>query len=372
MAVRPRPVISAAPSRRLIRALQSRGYTHSHQFMLLPSQSKPRWLLPVGNSNGMLAGSQIYMPHKPLARLAKAALVAMIKTGWDGWGCQRVLVASRESLAIEELVRDVAGETKPLFAMSLGTRPAVSKLTVQVMSQDGQIVGYVKLPLTEVATRRVRHEAAVLERLWSFPNLRAHVPRLLYSGVWNDTYLLFQSPLDGQLSPLTLSDIHENFLQALQNVHSVSKPGPRLVEEVAPKWTKAAPRLGSQWQALGDEALRRVARSLNGSPLRCSLAHGDFAPWNMRIRQEDLLLFDWESADWEAPHGWDSFHFHVQTASSFNGKDPEAVLPRAPGEEMASCILYLLTTACQFLEEENQQAVEYRRKLLTSLLLSSN
>ena len=364
--------ISLRPSRRLIRDLKSKGYVHSHQFVLLPSLKNPRWLLPLGNSKAMAAGSQIYVPHRRIARLMKGLLVNMIKRGWNGWGCRKALVASSKPLPFEDLVREVTGEARPLFAMSLGSRPAVSKLTLQAIAQDGKILGYFKVPLSDVATERVRHEAAILERLWNFPGLRPHIPRLFYSGTWHGTYLLFQSPLDGEPSPANFSSVHERFLRALQDIHGILKPGARLVQEVAAKWEKAAVRLPSLWQELGEEALQRSTRCLRGRILRCGPAHGDFAPWNMRIQRDGLLLFDWESADWEAPHGWDNFHFHVQTASSLGTKNGRSFLARADDERKALYILYLLSSVCQFLEEENQQAIEYRRNLLTPLILPSN
>jgi len=94
--------------------------------------------------------------------------------------------------------------------------------------------------------------------------------------------------------------------------------------------------------------------------------HCDFAPWNSRVRQNELLLFDWESADWDAPTTWDISHFEVQTAFSLrkNGS------PQTSGVESSGTrfMLYLLSSVCQFLEEGNYKAISYRRRLLTKQL----
>ena len=358
------PVLILDPPKNVEFDLAGQGYTHTHYFVILPSRNSPRWLLPLYDPCWSLMGAQIYTPYGPTARVVKGLLMWIIRAGWTRWARHRVLVASREPLPIEVLVSEVTGERHPIFALSLGNQPAVRKLTVQVMSPDGDILGYMKLPLTDRAIERVRNEATVLEQLWNFPALRPRVPRLLYAGNWNESYVLFQSSLEGEAGPVSFDGMHEQFLRTLWNVHRVEKPGQRLISEVAVKWEKAAPLLGGKWSELGQETLRCSSRNLNEKELQFGVMHGDFAPWNTRVQQRELLSFDWESADWEAPTSWDMFHFHVQTASSF-GKDNRHWLTfDAQSSNEASFMLYLLSSVCQLLEEGNHEAISYRQKLL--------
>lgn len=366
------PVFSFSPSRGLTKSLRQRGYLHAHRFVAIPSHSKPRWLLPIGDASGTLAGTQIYLPHKWAPRTIKSLLLGMIKMGLDGWLGSRVLVASRDLLPLEVMVRAVTGEDHPLFALSLGRQPAVRKLTVQVMRSQGNILGYIKLPLTDASTERVRNEATILERLWNFPALRPHIPRLLYAGNWNSTHVLFQSPLEGEVGPISFDSLHEKFLRTLWNVHRVEKPGQALIHEVAAKWEKAAPLLGDKWNDLGQEVLRRSARNLHGKMLRYSVMHGDFAPWNTRVRRGELQLFDWESADWEAPSSWDAFHFHVQTASSFKKNGGRYMHSEIDSPDKTSFMLYVLNSVCQFLEEDNHRAIGLCQRLLNGQLHNKN
>jgi hypothetical protein len=228
------------------------------------------------------------------------------------------------------------------------------------------LLGYVKLPLTDVASERVRHEAATVERLWNFPSLRKHIPRVLYAGDWNDTYVLFQSPLEGDIGPTYLNGMHEEFLRLLWNVHRIEKPGKTLIQKVAAKWEKVAPLLGAKWDALGREVLVRATRVISDKVLPFSIMHGDFAPWNTRVRDRELLLFDWESADWEAPTTWDKSHFEVLTASSLGKSSRHQTFDVESGGTFF--MLYLLNSVCQFLEEENYRAISYRQRLLIEQL----
>jgi hypothetical protein len=238
----------------------------------------------------------------------------------------------------------------------------VRKLTVQVMRPGGGIVGYVKLPLTVGAMQRVRHEASVLERLWNYPTLRLHIPRLLHAGVWNGSYLLFQSPLSGERGPTDITAAHTDFLQTLWSANPIARSGQSLVEEIGRKWDDKIGSLGSGWRDLGQEALRRAALDLDGVTVRCGISHGDFAPWNTRVKDGRLLLFDWESTQWEAPALWDLFHFRLQAAVSLM-KGKESSFP-AERTATSSYLLYLLYSAMQFVEEENWTAVDHRKKLL--------
>ena len=110
---------------------------------------------------------------------------------------------------------EVTGEREPTFAMSLGVGGNVRKLTVQVMRPNGEILGYIKLPLTEAAAERVRREAGILERLRHFAPLRPHIPKVLYAGEWSDGYILFQSPGPPSPGPVEFGALRESFLRAL-------------------------------------------------------------------------------------------------------------------------------------------------------------
>ena len=355
-------LLSFSFSRELTQRFKSKGYRHFRYFAVLPSLHFPRWLLPVAETSGTLKGTEIYLPHRWAPKCIKRLLNGMIRTGWKGSPHSRILIASKGRLPLEKLVGKVTEEHYPLFALSLGRRAAVRKLTVQVMRPDGEILGYIKLPLTTVATERVRHEALVLERLWKVETLRPHIPRLLHAGTWTDGYMLFQSYLPGEPGPTKLTAAHEKCLQTLWSVKQFERSGQSVIDEIEAHWDKAVVRLGHQWRELGQEVLRRAGQDLDGLTIQCGISHGDFAPWNTRIHQGRLLLFDWESARWDAPTSWDMFHFDLQTTGS-SYKLTGRRFPDVP-KNRALYFLYLLSSVIQFVQEDNWAAINHRRKLL--------
>ncbi len=282
-----------------------------------------------------------------------------------------MLVAAKEPLALENLIWDVTGEAQPTFALSLGSPGAYRKLTVQVMRPNGEILGYIKLPLTAAATQRVRREAEVLARLAEFACLRPHIPKVLYADEWAHGYILFESRGPSGTGPVELGVAHEKFLQTLWSVQRVEKPGQMLVQEVAARWRKTEPLLDSRWRALGQAALERARRELDGMMIQCGVVHGDFAPWNTRLENGQLFVFDWESADWQAPTLWDIFHFQVQVRSLLGKKNGWPLGVSCRSSPRGLLILYLLNSAQEYLRAEapaSRSGIDFRGRLLTEEL----
>ena len=334
------------------------------RFAVLPSRREPRCLLPVGDSRTTLEGFRFYTPYAFGARVLKGLLAQVVKTGWNGWPVHSLYVG--EPLGLKALVTNVTGERSPVFAMLLGAPGRYRKLAIQVMRPGGETLGYVKLGLTKPAGGRVRHEASVLEGLSA---LRPQVPRVLYSGEWQDSYLLFQSPVEGRRGPAKLSGMHVEFLEKLAALHRVNKPGHRLVEEVGIRWNEVAWRCDWRDQQLGAATLAEARRELEGITVACGFAHGDFSPWNTRVRDGQLSVFDWESGEWEMPLGWDTFHFSVQVAGRRKKRWRAKFDLAAARGARGLFLLYLLTSLGKTLDEQADfEGIEYRRVVLADEL----
>jgi hypothetical protein len=332
-----------------------------YRFAVLPSREEPRYLLPLGDSRTTLEGFRVYTPYGLGARLRKGLLAQLVKTGWSGWAMRPLYVG--EPLGLKTLVTDVTGERNPAFAMLVGSPGKYRKLTIQVMRGDGETLGYIKLGLTKPAGDRIRHEAGVLGELSC---LRPQVPRVLYSGDWQNSYILFQSPLEGRPGPADLSRVHVEFLEKLAAIRRVDKPGIQVVEEVRRHWKEATWRCDWRWQQLGRAALAAARSDLEAVTVPCGFWHGDFAPWNTRVQGGQLSVFDWESCVDGMPLGWDSFHFSVQVASLLKKNwRTKFDLTGAPGAR-GLFLAYLVFSLAKCLDEraEQNEGLEYRKRAL--------
>jgi len=358
--------VSLNPTEKQREDLFRRGFGHARTYLALPSVTSPRWLFPLENGHSPWAGLRVYGPCTCRARVMKTLLAALVASRCQAFLPHRLLVASPGSLAVEDLVREVTGDEDPVFALSLSTEKHFRKLTMQVMCPNGEVRGYIKLPLTDAAGERVRQEAETLTRLASFPALLPHVPRVLYAGDWGGSPILFQSPGPSHRGPSHLDRQCAEFLQLLWRTHPVCKPGLTVWEEVATVWHKVGRTLDLHWWTLGERALATARRELGKAELPCGIVHGDFAPWNLRSGDDGLYVFDWESARWEAPVLWDIFHFVTQAAAHLKRNHVPMSWGRWSGDR-ASFLLYLLSSACQLATEDSPMrsaGLECRRQLL--------
>jgi hypothetical protein len=269
---------------------------------------------------------------------------------------------------LERLVAETTGEEQPRFAFSMGS-PVPRKLTAQAMRPDGSTLGYIKIAVDEKAAERIRHEAATLAQLQGSSLLRPHIPAVLFAGEWHGQSILFQSAGEGAQGPARFNGLHSRFLHALQRSSAVERSGEALVEEMAGRWEAVAAQLDVNWRKLGRAALRMAASELRGAQIACGLSHGDFAPWNTRVRKGRLFVFGWASAEWDMPIWWDLFHFDLQV---------RALLRQNSGIEMARLdapawnglyALFLLNSVARaVVDGEDAGAFEARRQKLASLI----
>ena len=370
------PTLDADPihkvSRPLAGAPPANGNAGVGWYAVLPSKQSPRWMLPLVDALTMRKGLDIYAPYTPSARLAKKILGWAIDLGWQGWLCQKVQLEPLRSSPLEALVREILGEKNCVLAMSLSRPGAFRKLTIQVMRPSGEVLGYIKLPLTERATLRIRQEAEILAQLWNFAVLHPYIPRVLHAGPWGHAYVLFQSPGPSTQGPVAFGTPHREFLDVLRGVHRAERPGSELIEEVTERWRRLTPRLDQHWRHLASTMFEDIERELSAAAIVCGITHGDLAPWNTRIGNSGLFVFDWESCSWNAPIQWDLFHFHWQVASLLTGRaaaSSREVLKSwsSMPQEAALLKLYVFASITRLVEEGTPiraPAFSYRRRLL--------
>lgn len=362
-------LVSLHPSLRLRHDLERNGFNHIQEYSILPDRSQPRWLLPVQTSL-MLSGLNLYVPFSKRGRLLKSLLTGMIRLGWKGRTSAKILLASRKPLPLQALVSQVTGEERPEFALSLGNADQFHALVVQVMRRSGDILGYIKLPLTAAAGKFVRNEAEVLHCLSERScSLREHIPRVLYSGEWaENVFILFQSAGPRKPGPPRFGKMHIEFLDLLEEVNVVDKPGWQLVEELEKSWNHAAEQLEPEWRSLGHDALRTGGQMLGDHKVRCGLMHGDFAPWNTRQQDNHLYVFDWESARWHLPTMWDIFRFHERTSILLNDKHVQYPDDLKSKPDRASFLLYCIHSVLEALDSEGRHLQAKSNYYKTQLL----
>ncbi len=278
--------------------------TATQEFLAVPGQETPRWLLPVRNRKlDSVLGN--WSPY----RLASSMKWAAIRTAHRA-GCLAVLpgVASVKLARVEDIDwRSIgwSGSEPPVPAIYVGT-PGVSRKAVihLVNASSGVCEAVVKVPLTEGAHAAILHEADVLEILADEGYKSA--PQLIY--VDRDRGVTTQAFIAGKAGGRGFGGAYQNALRSLMLADERTT-----IVGHAMDWRE---QLDRAFGCKRDLSLVSAAMSeLDDTELvPACWVHGDFAPWNMRrLHDGSLALLDWEDAQRSGLPLQDAFHFfHMQ------------------------------------------------------------
>lgn len=315
------------------------GHRPAESYLVLPRPSNPRVLVPLGSPPA--ASAALARNHDATSRksqVAKALLGAGLRIGLT----QRLLPGRLEVSVAEDLsgdalarvllsehLRQVFGRRDIETAVILGTARLNRKPVLQVLSPDGEVLGYVKAAWNDLTRSLVRNEAAILELLGSSPRNSFAAPELLHHGPWNDLELIAASPLPNATRP-DQGHIFEAPLTVITEIAQLQGVSRHRLAE-SPYWADVQARLAAREaaQAGATDVLAPIVRFIEArhgaTALRFGTWHGDFTPWNMARLDDGVYVWDWERAA-PAPVGLDLLHFLFQSVCRFDGRNPaEAV-----------------------------------------------
>jgi hypothetical protein len=334
-----------------VRAL---GFAYVREFAVVPSLDDPRWFIPLESGRVAAAAFRIYAPYRVRARLQYAAVRAAARTG-TFWYRGRICVAWRSVPPMEEKLCEVLGVPSIALGFAAASSTRTPKPVFVALDRDGTPLAFGKPSADESRRPPMQREALTLRTLSAVaPGI---APTLLFEGEAGGYYLTLQSSLPGSPGPRSLSAMHDRFLATL----SAGPEGPiRATEtfstlerrlESEPRLRPAAKLLGTLRPLVNDLAVRRT------------IAHGDFAPWNLRQSGGSIAAFDWEDASLDGFPLTDALHHHLQVGLLLNrwnlSKADECLMsfaaePRRSIDREGACILealYLMGQAARIVEE---------------------
>lgn len=196
----------------------------------------------------------------------------------------------------------------------VGPARAVQKPVLQLLSLDGETLGFAKIGVNDATRRLVQSEAATLESVASLSWVHVTVPQILHRGSWRSHGVLVQQAL-----AKTSSAKNDPLLLAKAMVELAGARG-RSTHQLAasPFWHKVRSRLENIPMTANLAHVSSAAsqiESLAGTrTIEFGSWHGDWAPWNMAISGDRVLLWDWEHFELGVPVGFDAVHHHIQRA----------------------------------------------------------
>jgi hypothetical protein len=302
----------------------------------IPSAQRPKLLVPNRPRRVAAAALRNFKTAATTReRVQLGALALGLRIGAHSWLPDHVVMTPGvgEPKGIDAHLRDVLGR-KVHVSLYIGPARAVRKPVLQVLDDRGRTVAFAKLGVDDCTTRLVRGEAAAVAQVTAARTVALRVPDVLHHGTWNGHALLVQSALPRGV-PATASS--PRVAQAALEIARVDGLATSLLG-TSSFWA----RLTGQVRALDPgritdrltRALDEISRSHASTPLVFGCSHGDFAPWNMTVAGDDVLVWDWEKFEPDVPIGFDAVHCYIQGGVVLGGVSPAeafaAATQRAP------------------------------------------
>lgn len=277
-------------------------------YAVIAGRSNARWwLIPLESRSVTISGLALFQPLIMSAKLIKAAIVIL------SWlGLSRLWVRQRLFISGTSVIKQYFAEADALmYAYFTGTNSPHRKIAVQIMNNQGCLLGYAKYTRNPQVQKLLEHEAAVLNQLHKLNLQTAYIPNVLFCGNTGAGTLFVTDTLktQGTRSVTSFTDAHRMFLKSLVDKTSKSPcAAPVIAENLKARVEHIVLRLSMVWQQRLGKALNKLFDEVQ-CILPIAMSHGDFTPWNTFIVNERLYVFDWEYAEESAPISNDIIHF---------------------------------------------------------------
>lgn len=330
-------------------------------FAILPSIKNPRWIVPLKNKELFISSLALYQPSLVRAKFLKKMAILAAKAGLSNLTIRNRVYFQRSDDSIKKIFNRKALE----YAIFTGTEGCHQKVTVQVMDEEGSILGYIKVSDNEDIDRLLKNEAEILGDLLKLEIKNGLFPKVIYQGHINDVNILILDTLKSVHSKFSsnLSDAHIDFLSEIfqktsrEMKYSESRFAIELrmrLQDLATvgsdNKTKEFKRLGEpkaetlkeyeiarvenerlEIRRLGDlyqKVVNYIEDEIGNKILPFGMCHRDFTPWNTFFHNRQLYVFDWEYAKREYPPMLDVFHFIVQDGILVRKLKPEGLIKK--------------------------------------------
>lgn len=299
------------------------GYQNYLYYAALPA-STPRIFFPLYPKRFRQKCFSFHSPGSQKARLGLKLFEVMSRLGLTApLRRHGVIIASQEELnnrkdTLSSWLGETLSQKIENIAIYCGSDSPRRKITLLAEAQNqGRVTDLVvKIADTSEGAVAIRQESEALQALES-ARLFCEVPQLLFEDTWEGHVVQVQSVLPLSVGP-QISELTINHLKLLAALSRMDRQKTPFRETPAWKSIEMAREANEfeKWPLPAQELLENLLSEEMGKvQLVCHRIHGDFAPWNIRVKKDKLYVFDWEDS---IPNGLpfsDTFHFIYRQAS---------------------------------------------------------
>jgi len=250
-------------------------------------------------------------------------------------------------------IREAMGNKAGLSCYRSGAPGPWSKDTILLLDKNtAEPLYIVKAGVGEAANRLLKNEAYWLRSLRSQASLVAYIPELVAHRSADDFSFVAELPLLGQLD-FKFGELHLAFLRKLQeHARQVKRfEESRLYLNLRSRLKFLNGLLPEAWSSRLDAGMRQIVRSFSKQPMLFVAAHNDFTPWNIRVKQGVVRIFDWEYADYEQLPLFDPLHFALMPMTL--NRESQTKMIRKMRQTQQLCTQGLRRESCCAVDEQS-------------------
>lgn len=341
-------------------------------FVALPSRASPSVLLPVRSRRVTAAVLRAHRaPRTARQRVSQPVMVAFARLGAARLLPRKLTVSAapgRSTESIQAHLGEILGR-HVVVGVHLGPPRANRKPIVQVVDEAGTTHAFTKVGFDDLTRELVQAEGRALSSLQSHAFSYLTVPRVVHIGQWQGKELLVLAPVGTR----NTGAAQPNLLQLAMVELSTSDGCTRRELISSAYWQGLRSRIqalaGPQSRALL-EAVATIEGTSAGLEVDLGAWHGDWTPWNMALRDDRAVLWDWERFASGVPVGFDALHFELQSTIRQGQLSPRDAVPhlgRRAGEllapfgvrgpqTLAVTVTYLLEIGARYLHDQQAEA----------------
>jgi thiamine kinase-like enzyme len=213
------------------------------------------------------------------------------------------------------------------FSIFMGTVGENRKVIIEV-NNNNNTLSFIKIGITSSARKLVENEYLALKKLLKKENFNFKIPRILnYS---DGTLEISNINSDESFQSSELDENHLSTMKSLMSVGVFYKKYEDLIthKQINDGINKLENRLkGSNLNnKIKLDVLLNQLKKIHSlidknNNMCCSSCHGDFTPWNIYKKNNQLFVIDWEMYKEDVPVFFDIFHYAFQSEILLNKSD---------------------------------------------------
>lgn len=290
----------------IVKDFQSKGT----KYLTFSNRDGKKWSIPMKN---MQMALELYEPSGIKGKILKKLLPIAARVGI----AKKILHGSYTSVEMNESVKKILvkcfGDDWE-YSVFWGTPCVDQKITIQIYKKQ-QILGYCKIGNSERVKELFQHEKQVLDLLHQ--RKMPHVSKCLELEQVLDTSWMFVQSTEkvyGSNTEHRFGKKHNQFIDKLWNKTKETKQYEETdYYESLMFLEEHLDLIDEKYRTSIKEALNLVKECYSGKEIEWGVVHRDFTPWNTCLVNDELFVFDFEYALFNAPKEMDYWHYFIQS-----------------------------------------------------------